>query len=74
MNGRIILTNLRKEWEFPEIWPLLFLNCQRWPYDWHGACGYVIYYADVLQWAYTDAQGLVEVNLSAILDLLLLSC
>ena len=41
------------------------------PQNCHGACGCVIWLADVLQWSYIEdqeAQSLVEIDLSAILD------
>ena len=40
-----------------------------WPWNCHGARVYVIDHADVLQQAYTEAQGRLEVNLSTTLNL-----
>ena len=40
-----------------------------WPWNCHGARVYVIDHADVLQQAYTETQGRLEVNLSTILNL-----
>ena len=45
-----------------------FLVFDGQPQNCHGASGCVIQLADELQWAYTEDQILVEVDLSAILD------
>ena len=47
--------------------PLFALN--DWPCSRDGACGYVTYQANVLQWVYNETQVLSKVSSSAILDL-----
>ena len=54
---------------FLGIGPLLTFCLSGGPWNTHGACGFVIDHADVLQQAYTEAQGRLEVNLSTILNL-----
>ena len=77
-SGRITPTILGKGWRFPGTRPPLILVFDGQPWNCHGACGCASYLADVLQWVCTEGQGLVEVDLSAILDTfdsnLLMSC
>ena len=54
-------------WDFQELGHLLAFD--GWPQNCHGASGCSIWLADVLQRVYTEAQGLVEADLSAILNL-----
>ena len=46
-----------------------FLAFDGWPQNCNGASGGSTWLADVLQWVYTEAQGLVKADLSAILNL-----
>ena len=68
MSGSIIPTILEKGWGFKELghhslfallWLALELSWQLW----------VCLLANVLQWAYNEAQGLLEVESFTILDL-----
>ena len=71
MSGRIIpaiseeRAGISKNWAIAHI-----LAFDSWPQNCHGAGGCVILLADVSWKAYTEAQGLVEVDLLAILNLL----
>ena len=47
-----------------------FVVFDDWPQNCPHTCECVIYLVRVFQWAYTETQGLVEVDLSTILDLL----
>ena len=78
MSGKIIPTILEKVQGFPGIGvPIHFLTFCGQPWSCHGTYGCVIYCAGVLQWTYTEAQGLVKsISSCAILDLVgsILSC
>ena len=71
MSGRIIpaiseeRAGISKNWAIAHV-----LAFDSWPQNCHGAGGCVILLADVSWKAYTEAQGLVEVDLLAILNLL----
>ena len=54
-------------WGFPGI--LLVHGSELFDLYSPSACGCVIEHADVLQWAYNEAQSLVKDNSPAILDL-----
>ena len=68
MRGRSIPVILGRGGDFQELGHRPLFDPYGRPWNCHGACGCVIWLADVLQGAYTEAQGLVEVDLSAILD------
>ena len=70
MSRRIIPTILGDGVEISRNWAtthILVFDSQPWNHP--GISGCLIYLADVLQWVYTEDQGLIEVDLSAILDL-----
>ena len=67
MTGKIIPTILGKEWGFPGIEPLsTFWPFMVGPELWRWCH---LAYANVLQWAYHEAQDPLKVRSSAILDL-----
>ena len=63
ISGRIIPAILGEGAGLSRNWATThFLPFYGWPQNCHGACGCVIHLADVLQWVYNEAQGLVEVS------------
>ena len=70
MSGRNIPALWEKGWRFPGIGPLLTFSPLLLALELSWSLGGVSFsFAGVLQWACTEAQGLLEVNSSAILDL-----
>ena len=72
MSGRIIPTILSKGQTLPRIGPcpLFDLLCLALELSWcHW--GYCLTYANLLQWIYNEAQGLLGVQSSAMLELVI---
>ena len=59
----------RRGGDFQELGHFSLFHLYCWPRNCHGVWGVSFSFADVLQWARTEAQGLEEVNSSAILAL-----
>ena len=67
MCGRITPTILEKGWKFPRTGPLGLL-WMALELSWHLLVCHLAH-ANLVQWAYNEAQGLLEVDSSALLDL-----